>query len=165
MVVSLSAKALALSASVLYLKFATTVAIQGGKTFAAGHRPPEDVKLSVAKHFPGVKQVYGAVETEKEADDMRLVRAREAEYRWKRIVQNDVESIPLGLIVFGTGVLVEANERVLIAAIATFTLVRLVHTYVYAHEMQPARGYMWTVGVLSIVVGIVNTIITGVLAN
>lgn len=165
MSVSLSSKALALSASVLYLKFAATVAIQGGKTFAAGHRPPEDAKLSLAKRFPGVKQTYGATATEQELEDKRLVRAREAEYRWKRIVMNDLENIPMGLIVFGTGVLVGADERVQIGAITVFTLARLAHTYVYAHEMQPARGYTWMVGILAVVVGAANTVVTGVLAN
>lgn len=164
MVVSLSAKVLALCASILYVKVALTVSIQGGKTFAAGHRPPEDMKLSLAKRFPGVKQTYGAVATEEDAENKRLVRAREAEYRWKRIVMNDLENIPMGLLVFGAGVLVEANESVQVGAMALFTLARLAHTYVYAHEMQPHRGLAWMVAIVAALVGAGNAVVAVVLA-
>uniref|UniRef100_K3WS41 Microsomal glutathione S-transferase 1 n=1 Tax=Globisporangium ultimum (strain ATCC 200006 / CBS 805.95 / DAOM BR144) TaxID=431595 RepID=K3WS41_GLOUD len=165
MVVSLSVKVFALCASVLYAKVALTVSIQGGKTFAAGNRPPEDAKLSLAKRFPGIKQTYGAVPTEEELENKRLVRAREAEYRWKRIVMNDLENIPMGLIVFGAGVLVEASEKVHIGAMLVFTLARLLHTYVYAYSMQPHRGLTWMIAIFAVFVGIVNTVATGVLGN
>lgn len=163
MVVSSSAKVFALCASVLYVKVMATVAIQGGKTFAAGNRPPEDAKLSLAKRFPGVKQTYGAVPTEEELENKRLVRAREAEHRWKRIVLNDLENIPMGLLAFGAGVLVEANENVHIGAMLVFTLARLAHTYAYAHSMQPHRGLVWMLAIASVLVGVGNTVVASVL--
>lgn len=165
MSVSLSAKALAVSASVLYVKFGVTLAIQGGKTFAAGNRPPEDAQLKLAKNYPGVKQTYGAVPTEAELENKRLVAAREAEYRWKRIVMNDLENIPMALIVFATGVFVNADERVQVGAITAFTLARLAHTYVYAHSMQPHRGIAWMLGIAAVLVGAGNAVVTGVLAH
>ncbi|KAL4177803.1 hypothetical protein KRP22_002729 [Phytophthora ramorum] len=80
---------------ILYLKFVITAGIQATKTFDAGCRPPEDKNLALAQGRR--EQNYGLFN---DTDDAELMKAREVEHRWKRIIQNDLESIPLALLVF-----------------------------------------------------------------
>jgi len=76
--------------TVLLLKFLATTTIQGGKRFKAGSRPPEDASF----------KLDGANENQDFGIDNRVqANLREADARWQRIVLNDVESIPLSLIV------------------------------------------------------------------
>lgn len=138
----------------LYLKFLVTVSIQGGKTFRSGGRPPEDAKLSLAKKFK-VKQTYGMAALDAEAD-AKILKAREVEHRWRRIIMNDLESIPFALFVFGAGILANSNTTVHSVALVLYTFFRYAHTYVYAHSMQPHRAIMWFGGVLCTLAGVVN---------
>lgn len=163
MVVTENAKVWAACSCVLYAKFLLTSAIQGGKTFEAGGRPPEDAKLSLAKNYKGVTQNYGLVAPDDK--DEKLVKAKAVEHRWRRIVANDVETIPIGLIVFGAGVLTEANAAVHLGAMAAFTALRCFHSYAYAHEMQPARGLAWTAAHLAVLVGVGNVVVSGILGH
>lgn len=138
----------------LYLKFLATVTIQGGKTFRSGGRPPEDAKLSLAKKFK-VKQTYGmTTET-----DERVLKAREVEHRWRRIIMNDLESIPLALFVFGSGILTSSNQTVHAAALVAYTFFRYAHTFAYANSMQPHRALFWGGSVLCTLVGVVNAVV------
>ncbi|DBA03847.1 TPA: hypothetical protein N0F65_005737, partial [Lagenidium giganteum] len=141
-------------AAVLYFKFFLTTTIQGGKTFKAGCRPPEDAKLSLAKGMP--VQNYGLNKDEK---DEKIIKAREIETRWRRIVLNDLESIPLALLVFVGGLLVPSNEIVHSAAMITYTVARCLHTIAYANMMQPHRGLLWFVGCVSIFTGAINAVV------
>ena len=63
--------------------------LPGGKRFPAGSRPPEDFKLSLNKK----KTPQNFQSTSSDVSE----RARQAEQRWLRIVQNDLENIPFGL--------------------------------------------------------------------
>ncbi|KAG6615018.1 Membrane-associated, eicosanoid/glutathione metabolism (MAPEG) protein [Phytophthora cinnamomi] len=141
--------------SVLYLKFLLATGVQGGKKFRSGGRPPEDASLSLAKTIgKGRKQTYGLDKT----DDEKVLKAREAEHRWTRIVSNDLESIPFALFVFGGGILVGSNPTVHAGAMTVYTVARCLHTYVYAHAMQPHRAICWGVGVLATLVGVGNAV-------
>ncbi|OWZ13863.1 hypothetical protein PHMEG_00012753 [Phytophthora megakarya] len=141
--------------SVLYLKFLLATGVQGGKKFRSGGRPPEDASLSLAKTVgKGRKQTYGLDKT----DDEKVLKAREAEHRWTRIVSNDLESIPFALFVFGGGILAGSNPTVHAGAMTVYTAARCLHTYVYAHAMQPHRAICWGVGVLATLVGVGNAI-------
>ncbi|TMW68916.1 hypothetical protein Poli38472_001072 [Pythium oligandrum] len=159
---SISVKTLAVCTSLLYIKFIVTARLQAVNTFLAGGRPPEDVVLvrNSKKEIP--KQNYGLVQKEKEDD--RTLRAKLRSERWKRIIGNDVESIPLALAVFAVGILTEANEKVQVGAMVTFTTVRILHTYAYAKEMQPHRSLLWLGGVVSVIVGAGNMLVS-VFAN
>ena len=142
--------------SVLYLKFLLATAVQGDKKFRSGGRPPEDAVLSLAETIgKGRKQTYGLDHT----DDKSVLKAREVAHRWGRIVSNDVESIPFALFLFGGGVLVGSNPTVHASAMIGFTVVRCLHTYAYAHAMQPQRGICWGLGVLATLVGMGNAIV------
>ncbi|KAF1333328.1 Gtp-binding protein parf, partial [Globisporangium splendens] len=138
----------------LYLKFLATVMIQGGKTFVSGGRPPEDNKLSLAKKS-GVKQNYGMKVDEK---DEKILKAREVEHRWRRIIMNDLESIPFALFVFGGSILAGSNQTVHSVALIMYTAARYAHTVAYAKSLQPHRALFWFGGVLMTLVGIGNAV-------
>ncbi|TMW68928.1 hypothetical protein Poli38472_001084 [Pythium oligandrum] len=140
---------------VLYIKFLVATGIQAIKTFDAGARPPEDKDLPLAKGRP--TQNYGLHTGE---DDEAMKKAKEVELRWKRIIMNDLESIPLALIVFGAGLLApKTNEGVHVAALIVYTVLRCFHTYAYANSLQPHRAMCWRFGVLAILVGGFNAMV------
>jgi glutathione S-transferase len=136
--------------AILYAKFVIATGIQATKTFDTGGRPPEDKNLPLAKGRP--EQTYGLVQDEK------LAKARETELRWRRIVQNDLESIPIGLLVFGAGVLAKGNSTVHATAMIAYTSVRCFHTYAYAHALHPHRALCWLFGVIAMTVGVGNAL-------
>ncbi|CAH0514578.1 unnamed protein product [Peronospora belbahrii] len=130
--------------------------MQGGIKFSSGGRPPEDACLSMAKTIgKGCKQTYGLDKT----DDEKVLKARELEHRWTRIVSNDLESIPFALFIFGCGILARSNTTVHTASMLIYTIVRCLHTYVYAYAMQPQRAICWSLGVGVTLVGIANAVI------
>ncbi|GLE01840.1 hypothetical protein PINS_up010678 [Pythium insidiosum] len=158
MVASLNVRVYVACAAVLYFKHLVTTGIQGGKTFKSGGRPPEDNKLSLAKGNP--KQNYGLNLAEK---DEKVLKAREVEHRWRRIVANDLESIPFALFVFAGGVLANANEAAFAATMILYTVARCLHSYAYAHQMQPHRALFWFIAVLCILAGAGNAIVAAYL--
>lgn len=155
MAVSVLTQTFVACTSVLYLKFLRVTMIQAKSTFDAGGRPPEDKSLPLAKGRP--KQNYGLNENE---TDEKILRAREVERRWRQIVQNDLENIPLALLIFGAGLLVEdrINTPVQIAALVAYTSLRVGHTIAYAKKLQPHRAWCWRLGVVAVIVGAANAV-------
>ncbi|KAJ3140037.1 hypothetical protein HK101_003588 [Irineochytrium annulatum] len=152
-------QATAIATAVLVGKFFVTLIIQGGKRFAGGSRPPEDeVKLAhihkaLAKN--GVSQTFGTAAPSAE-EDARVTKARMADIRWDRIVRNDIENIPLGLIVASAFSESAANPLVHVALVLTFALARTAHTYAYAHELQPHRARFWFLGWIAVTGMVIN---------
>lgn len=100
-------KTLSICTAILTIKWYTTIALQGKARFKGGSRPREDSTLGFAKTLgKGVTQSFG---TSLEGVDPKAV---EDDIRWQRIVLNDLENIPLGLIVGLISVLVGSNELV-----------------------------------------------------
>lgn len=118
---------------VLLLKMLATTIIQGGKRFYAGTRPSEDVQYAPDL---GAQSVLVVPDPDKEV-------AREAEARWNRIVMNDVENIPMGLIAAWGSLMCNANPTAHVVLVVIFTLARLGHTISYAKAKQPARALCW----------------------
>ncbi|KAG3085426.1 hypothetical protein PI124_g18463 [Phytophthora idaei] len=147
-------KAYIVCSFILYLKFAIATGIQATKTFDAGCRPPEDKNLALAQGRR--EQNYGMFN---DVNDAELLKAREIEHRWKRIIQNDLESIPLALLVFLGGVFAGGNKELFVVCLAIYTLVRCFHTYAYADMLQPHRAWCWRLGVLMIITSGVNSIV------
>ncbi|KAL3663380.1 hypothetical protein V7S43_011785 [Phytophthora oleae] len=139
---------------ILYLKFVIATGIQATKTFDAGCRPPEDKNLALAQDRR--EQNYGLFNDE---NDTELRKAREIEHRWKRIIQNDLESIPLALLVFLGGVFAGGNKELYVVCLAVYTFARCSHTYACANMLQPHRAWCWRIGVLMIVTSGVNSIV------
>ncbi|CAH0476081.1 unnamed protein product [Peronospora belbahrii] len=116
----------ALSAVVLYIKFLGCTIIQGRKAFAAGTRMPEDSKLPQAKNAPQ----QGFVDF----TDVCTRTAVEEETRWRRIIQNDLESMPMAYVVFWSAICVGVSASLTKTLLLIFTVARVGHTIVYAHR-------------------------------
>lgn len=144
--------------AVLYLKYLRVTMLQAKSTFSTGSRAPEDSNLPLARGKP--KQTFGTFEAdskdEKLITDEKMVRAKETEARWNRILMNDLENLPMGIVVFGAGMLADGNTGVQIGAMVTFTAARCLHTVAYAKGLYPHRSICWLVGILSILVGTGN---------
>jgi glutathione S-transferase len=145
-------KTFAACSTTLFSKFLVTTL--GGKAFDAGMRPPEDSKYSLGMGKP--KQDYGSMPL----NDNETKAARLLDMRWRRIVQNDLESIPIGLAVFMGSILVGGNDVANSVLMISYTGLRLAHTISYAYQLQPHRSITWTLGQMSILGSGVNGIIS-----
>jgi glutathione S-transferase len=144
-------KVLAVCSAVLYVKFLGTTMIQGRKGFHAGSRLKEDTGLFCAGGMPK-QESYGAVQ----AVPAHLKPAFEDELRWKRIVQNDLESIPLSLVVFMASMAAGGDQRTNGWLLITYTVARVAHTYTYANQLQPHRMFAWMGGVFCVLAAAAN---------
>lgn len=82
--------------------------------------------------------------------------AVDKEQRFRKIVSNDLENIPMGLIVLwaaaGSAYNTGTQTTVLVCAVL-FTAARFAFTYSYMHALQPWRTLAWALGTGSIIVG------------
>ncbi|GAB9471157.1 hypothetical protein Gpo141_00008381 [Globisporangium polare] len=145
---------LAICAFVLYLKFLGTTMLQGRRGFDAGTRVPEDAALPQAKGKPDQSFDYRL-----DHPDEAIRTAIHDELRWKRIVQNDIEAIPLALVLFLISVSVGANQNVTVVALVIFTCMRVAHTIAYANKKPLLRMLSWMIGVLCVLTGGVNAVV------
>eukprot|EP01104_Vermistella_antarctica_P010425 TRINITY_DN2789_c0_g1_i1.p1 TRINITY_DN2789_c0_g1~~TRINITY_DN2789_c0_g1_i1.p1 ORF type:complete len:166 (-),score=46.19 TRINITY_DN2789_c0_g1_i1:126-602(-) len=144
-----SAVAVSVGTVALVLKFYFVLMKQGGARFKAGSRPPEDMALSLNKTVgKGKKQQFVP------RDDIPAG-VRDEENRWSRIVMNDLENVPLGLILMWAGHLSDVGKIHSVLAIL-FVIGRILHTYAYANAKQPMRAIAWFLAVLSNVAMSVN---------
>ncbi|KAG6586906.1 uncharacterized protein IUM83_19636 [Phytophthora cinnamomi] len=139
-------KVFALSASVLYVKFLASTMIQGRKAFAANTRMPEDKTLVCNM---GLKL---------DMDEKAVKAAVEAEMRWKRIIQNDLESMPLAFVVFWAAIAVGVSPSITKTLILAYTTARVGHTTVYSMGMPRARMACWMAGSFCIVAAAANSV-------
>jgi len=130
---------------VIIVKYIVTVSIQGRKRFATGTRPPEDQKLIGS----GVNVGTSYVQPQIQAVDNNNT-ALEEDIRWQRIVANDLESLPFGMIVAVLSLLSAANKNAHIALYTIFVVSRVLHTIAYARAAQPWRTIWWTLGWLGV---------------
>ncbi|DBA03031.1 TPA: hypothetical protein N0F65_003219 [Lagenidium giganteum] len=151
----LSMKALAVCTLTLYLKFLVTTMIQGRKGFAAGTRVPEDNQLPMAK-----TQGAEAFDFRIDVPNDQVKLAIEAEMRWKRIIQNDLESMPMALAVFITTNFVGGNPRLNACVITVYTGARCAHTIAYATSRPLARMMAWMIGIVCILTAAVDGVYT-----
>ena len=137
-------KMFALSATVLYIKFLVCTMIQGRKAFAAGTRMAEDSMLPQAKNAP--QQGFS------ELTDVNVRTAVEEENRWKRIIQNDLESMPMAFIVFWSAISVGVSTCITMTLLLIYTIARVGHTIVYAQGLARTRMVCWVIGTICIVI-------------
>ncbi|KAF0696893.1 Aste57867_12392 [Aphanomyces stellatus] len=126
---------------VLYVKYVFTTLVGARKNQLAGLRAPEDT--------PDQKQNFGLVVDHPEED---LQKARVEAARWSRIVANDLENLPFGLIVVWASILVGGDSGVVGISMIVFTAARLSHTLFYALALRPGRSIAYLIGVASIIV-------------
>jgi glutathione S-transferase len=166
----------------LFLKLFVSLSIQGGKRFKAGTRPPEDAQFGDAV-TGGVVQGGGfsggpaspasAAEDPASRSSTASEPAEEAgaeEARWNRIIANDLENIPIGLVTAWASLLAAgASQRQACATahnvcVLVFLVGRVGHTYCYAHKLQPARTYAWTLALLGVMAMAFNCFAASILA-
>ena len=114
----------AVATTAMLFKFYTT-SIQGKKRFEGGGRPPEDQKFGI--HDSGATVLKFGENFEAEQD--RIV-----------IVQNDLENIPMGLIVTWASALTVSSDTaqsIHIVLVSVFVLGRICHTLCFAYALQP----------------------------
>ncbi|KAF0711745.1 Aste57867_5105 [Aphanomyces stellatus] len=128
---------------VLYLKHAVTGFLSAKAKFAAGTRAPEDA-TDGTQNF-GVTRYEGHDVEEKNA-------AKITEQRWNRIAMNDLENIPLGLIMAWAAVACGGDATTVAVATIVFTIARIGHTVAYARALSQARGLAYLVGSVAIFV-------------
>lgn len=139
----------------LILKFMCCLLLQGKARILAGSRPPEDQSLfpkAGAQNFDGVGKFKD--------DDVKGRKRKESESRWLRLIQNDLENLPLGLIVAWSSLLCDPNVTAQMVLLWTFCIGRVAHSYAYANAMQPMRVITWLTGI----VGMVGMLTNGLLA-
>jgi glutathione S-transferase len=134
--------------TILFLKFVVTLSIQGKQRFAAGSRPPEDISLDFFSK--GTKQSFGMDSAGTEEESVRQLKMLDE--RWKRIVLNDLENIPFGLIVTIVSILAGGNQVVNAVGLVVFTVCRIGHTVSYALELQPHRALFWGTAIVAVAV-------------
>ena len=135
-------------------------------------RPPEDAILRRKKKTNGSDEETKVVkQTSSDSnEDGNSSQTFQVQDRWDRIVRNDLENIPMGLILAwaaysaDTQTLGKWFEYCIMIFIILFTLARFVHTYFYAYQIQPWRTISFivcqccqgTFGVLLLIEGINN---------
>merc|ERR1711939_738043 len=111
---------------VFVAKHFVTTWIQGGTKAKAGGRPPEDTTL--------LKTECGFLAKKVEEDSPEM----QAKLRWARIVANDLEWIPLGLITALASLLVvvDSHATAHVALMWIFVASRLGHPVSFAYAKQ-----------------------------
>mmetsp|Transcript_8211 Transcript_8211/g.17830 ORF Transcript_8211/g.17830 Transcript_8211/m.17830 type:complete len:155 (-) Transcript_8211:309-773(-) len=138
---------------VLLLKFQATNMNLGSSRIRSGSRPPQDAALFAGagpQDFDGSsKRTERAKKNDGGKSLDRAVKAKAAETRAARIVMNDLENIPLGLVAAWAGVLCGGGRDVHVAAVWAFCAGRCVHSYAYLYARQPMRAIGFLVGLLA----------------
>ncbi|OQS03854.1 hypothetical protein THRCLA_03858 [Thraustotheca clavata] len=132
----------AVCSALLYAKFVVTAITGAGKKFNSGNRAPED---EAAK--PNLKQSFGIDESTALLPDQK--EAKIEDIRWQRILSNDVENIPLGLILAWGSTVAGGNPTVTVVATIAFTIARLSHTLAYANGKFNWRVASYGLGLFS----------------
>jgi uncharacterized MAPEG superfamily protein len=134
----------AITAIVLALKMAAISVVQGrGRLSSGTFTNPEDVKA------------FGGREASEEAP--AVLRASKA---WR----NDLENIPIFLIVAWIYVYAELSVVAFVIYCLVFIVARIGHTIFFLNAVQPARTIAFTVGALSFLALIIHVLIGVVIA-
>ncbi|TFJ80765.1 hypothetical protein NSK_007942 [Nannochloropsis salina CCMP1776] len=137
----------------LYLKHVWTLTMQGGAAIKSGNRIDEDYSKL------GLNRPLGVSDVDRQQDA-----------RWRRIVANDLENIPLGLIVLWSAALASSAKESeggigVIVLTIVFTVARFAYTACYVFALQPWRTVAWTLGVLSVVAAVFLGIVVAFIAQ
>lgn len=137
---------------ILWVKFQVVIMKQGSVAFLADTRAPEDDSFG---------------QKPKEVTDAAIALDR----RWRRVVGNDMEQIPIGLIVlWGAGIVCstsvendaqEWTSQAVRILFMIFTAGRVLHSIAFAYEAQPWRTIAWTIAWLAVFIGGLIAVIEG----
>jgi uncharacterized MAPEG superfamily protein len=128
----------ALTAIVLALKMSSIAIVQGRARLSAGtFVNPEDARTFSAQHGEEAPMV------------LRAARA------WR----NDLENIPIFLILAGIYVMAGLSTTAFVIYCIVFMVARIVHTICYINSLQPMRTISFTVGAVAMVALIIHLLI------
>jgi len=136
---------LMINAFVMYLLHFITLNIQGHKSTIAGTRMKEDDFM----------KKYAKEGTGTELD-------KEIEQRWRRIVSNSLETVPLAFVVFAiaTTVSLYSESRIgLIVVINVFVFMRILYVICYVNKLQPWRSIVWAISISCILVAAIIMVV------
>merc|ERR1712154_302682 len=112
-----------------------------------------------------VKEEYGALldnragdKTEFENDAVSVQMPFTEEERWSRIVQNDMENIPITIILMWIAVIVNGDNTVNIIMASLFCFGRIMHSICYIYRLMPWRSIGWLFGFIGTIGFMVNAI-------
>eukprot|EP01084_Bolivina_argentea_P067210 122448_1 len=135
-------KALSILTVVICLKFFMIIIASGGKRKRApedGFQPKVDNKAAYQSMEPQQDE-----NEESPKNDTPLVKIGFSdEDRWRRIVQNDMENIPITLILMWIAVIVDGNNEVNVTLAAVFLFGRIMHSLCYIYQLMPWRSIGW----------------------
>ncbi|KAF0691084.1 Aste57867_17622 [Aphanomyces stellatus] len=135
----------------LYVKYLTTLFIQGGTKFKTATRAPED--MAFAQRNP--QQTAFVAET----SPAKIEEAKATELRWSRIVGNDLENIPFGVILAWVSIIAGGNGTATSVCFVVFTIARIVHSVAFAHGVFLPRTIAFQIGVLSTLALVINAVV------
>eukprot|EP01083_Nonionella_stella_P187321 688011_1 len=124
---------------VIVFKYFMTVIFQGIRRTRApedGFQPP-----AVTKEAKPLKQDDNATGNDKNQFT--------EEQRWQRIVLNDLENVPIGVVMMWVSLFVSGHPAVTAVGAIGLTLGRCSHTLCYVYKLMPWRSVAWLIGVLS----------------
>eukprot|EP01084_Bolivina_argentea_P109260 195271_1 len=79
-------------------------------------------------------------------------------YRWSKILRNDLENIPITLMLAWAAIYNNANHKVTTICLSIFTISRFIHTYCYVNGMQPYRTVSYLAGMFATLTMAVNLV-------
>jgi len=132
--------------AILMLKCYFTFMMIGHYRVKSGGRPPEDEALF---KNAGKQDFLGT--SKKFKDEKRATRAQENTTRASRIAMNDLEVIPIGLIMAWASILSpRGSAQSHVYLMVLFTLARCGHTWSYSNSRQPSRAIFWVISILCV---------------
>eukprot|EP00483_Globobulimina_turgida_P000954 UN00956 len=145
---------------ILFLQVVASLTKKG----TGDRRPPEDKIIS------GDDELQPLTSSDDEENDEESQQARQSNNRrsykrftqrerWRRIAMNDLENIPLGLIIIWVNIICESNAYVTSICAVLFTASRVSYTLFYVYSLQPFRSIAYTIGALSIFTVAINLLI------
>ncbi|KAI8829192.1 hypothetical protein BJ741DRAFT_623743 [Chytriomyces cf. hyalinus JEL632] len=150
-------KATSICTLVLLLKWYASISIQGDTRFKAGSRAPEDAAFGGRMGAENVDQTFGL--TSAASTDVSNQSEKMRELRWQRIIMNDLENIPLGLIIAWSSLVTPKSPLVHTVSVVTFAVMRIFHTITYARSLQPHRTIVWMLALVATLVLAVNGVV------
>eukprot|EP01084_Bolivina_argentea_P274889 468673_1 len=132
-----AAKVVAICNLALVLKYFATIVFQGLRRT----RAPEDGFQPSAIKVKEAAQPLAAGKTHKNEFS--------EEKRWQRIVLNDLENVPIGIVMMWLSLFVSGNPTVTAVCAIGLTLGRCLHTLCYIYKLMPWRAVGWLIGILS----------------
>lgn len=149
-------KVAAIATVVLYGKYWLTTILQGTKKEPAGLGPTEDGGNSFSNVV--VAKTAGAPAN----------KAMETALRWQRIVANDVENIPIALVVMWAcaNTVSAAETTAFIIYVCLYVVARIAHTICYANGINkiggafPLRTFCFAIGFIMVhIMGITTVVV------